>query len=106
MPQSSAPPSLSPDLKPEAGENVLPQLSRVGAGFGRPYADGRRSRRDRSEETMTSAPSLPFPLPFFRRGKKRSTTAPVSEAVLAAGSPLQVPPIEIVAPDQLSAALL
>ena len=45
---------------------------------------------------MTSAPSLPFPLPFFRRGAKQR---------LASNAKL-VRPIEIAAPDQLSTALL
>ncbi len=56
---------------------------------------------------MTSAPSLPFPLPFFRRGKKqRSTAPPIAQAVPAAWSAERARPIEIVAPDQLSTALL
>ena len=45
---------------------------------------------------MSSAPSLPFAGPFFRSGKKQR---PASDAEC-------VRPIEIVAPDQLSTALL
>jgi hypothetical protein len=55
---------------------------------------------------MTSAPSLPFPLPFFRRGKKRSTAPPAAQAVPVAWSATEVQPIEIVAPDKFSTALL
>ncbi len=44
---------------------------------------------------MTSAPSNPFPLPFSRRGRRRSPA-----------SVEQARSIEIVAPDQLSTALL
>lgn len=55
---------------------------------------------------MTSAPSLPFPLPFFRRGKKRSPALAVAHAVPAAWSSEDVRPIEIVAPDGFSTALL
>lgn len=44
---------------------------------------------------MTSAPSIPFPLPFSRRGTRRSPSN--------AGNGR---PIEVVAPDQLSTALL
>lgn len=55
---------------------------------------------------MTSAPSLPFPLPFFRRGKRRSTAPPVAQAVPVAWSAEGVRPIEVVAPDKFSTALL
>lgn len=55
---------------------------------------------------MTSAPSLPFPLPFFRRGKKRSTAPPMAQAVPVAWSAEGVRPIEIVVPDKFSTALL
>ena len=45
---------------------------------------------------MSSAPSLPFSLPFSRRGKKQRSAL----------DPEHVRPVEIVAPDQLSTALL
>lgn len=45
---------------------------------------------------MSSAPSLPFPLPFFRRAKKQRLGLNAEH----------VRPIEIASPDQLSTALL
>lgn len=55
---------------------------------------------------MTSAPSLPFPVPFFRRGKKRSAAAELALPIPLASSSEAVRPIEIVAPDRFSTALL
>jgi hypothetical protein len=55
---------------------------------------------------MTSAPSLPFPLPFFKRGRKRSRALEVALPVPIASTSEGVRPIEIVAPDRFSTALL
>lgn len=55
---------------------------------------------------MTSAPSLPFPLPFFKRGRKRPRALEAALPVPIPSTSEALRPIEIVAPDRFSTALL